>query len=86
MFGDAGSDRIHGGNGDDEIADGEFDGGVTDYLYGGAGDDLFLPVNTPTAVKDVIHCGGGYDTVYVDRADKTFNDCERVKKGVPPPR
>jgi hypothetical protein len=37
-------------------------------------------------VKDVIHCGGGYDTVYVDRADKTFNDCERVKKGVPPPR
>ncbi len=42
-----------------------------------ASDDLVLGRQGPTAARDIIDCGGGFDRAWVDRKDLT-KDCERV--------
>ena len=71
-----GADVVYGGKGKDNLIG---YGGDTssDRFYGGGGDDLFQPEDVP-AVKDVVICGSGTDTVYADKADAIAGDCERV--------
>jgi hypothetical protein len=49
-----------------------------DRYYGDDGGDIFQPRNVP-AVKDMVSCGPGTDTVYADEADVVGGDCEQVK-------
>src|SRR5215217_6826082 len=49
-----------------------------DRFYGGSGDDIFQPRDVP-AVKDMVSCGPGTDTVYADKADVVGGDCEQVE-------
>jgi hypothetical protein len=46
-------------------------------LYGGSGEDNVQVRDFP-AVKDVVYCGSGRDTAYVDRLD-VVHDCEIVR-------
>jgi hypothetical protein len=80
ISGGSGADRIHGGGGQDEIHGGSandriFGGGKHDRIYGGAGDDV---ISTRDDTRDLIDCGGGADTAYVDSHDRTTN-CETVR-------
>jgi len=72
-----GRDLVYGGRGADNLIG---YGGDTslDRFYGGRGNDIFQPRDVP-AVKDVVICGSGTDTVYADKADVLRDDCERVK-------
>jgi Ca2+-binding RTX toxin-like protein len=72
-----GADRVYGGKGQDNLVG---YGGDTslDRFYGGGGDDLLQPGDRP-AVKDVVACGPGTDTVYADKKDEVSQDCERVR-------
>jgi RTX calcium-binding nonapeptide repeat (4 copies) len=95
LAGDDGSDEVRGLGGSDEITDGLGKdlvyggmggdnligyGGDTslDRFYGGPGDDIVQSRDVP-AVKDVVVCGGGTDTVYADKADVGGGGCEREK-------
>ena len=68
VYGGAGGDNLIGTGGDTSV----------DYFYGGRGDDLLQPRDVP-AVKDIVSCGTGTDTVYADKADVVGGNCERVK-------
>jgi Ca2+-binding RTX toxin-like protein len=68
VYGGAGGDNLIGTGGDTSV----------DYFYGGRGDDLLQPRDVP-AVKDMVSCGTGTDTVYADKADVVGGNCERVK-------
>ena len=72
-----GADLVYGGRGSDNFIG---YGGDTslDRFYGGRGNDIVQPRDVP-AVKDVVSCGAGTDTVYADKADVVGGDCERVK-------
>jgi hypothetical protein len=72
-----GADLVYGGPGGDTLIG---YGGDTslDRFYGGSGGDLIQPGDLP-AVKDVVRCGGGTDTVYADKKDAVSDDCERVR-------
>jgi Ca2+-binding RTX toxin-like protein len=72
-----GADLVYGGKGADDLIG---YGGDTslDRFYGGRGNDIVQPRDVP-ALKDVVSCGGGTDTVYADKADVVGGDCERVK-------
>ena len=72
-----GADLLHGGRGADNLIG---YGGDTslDRFYGGRGNDIVQPGDVP-AVKDVVSCGPGTDTVYADKADVVGGDCERVR-------
>lgn len=72
-----GADLVYGGKGKDSLIG---YGGDTssDRFYGGGGDDLFQPEDVP-AVRDVVRCGMGTDTVYPDKKDVVSDDCERVR-------
>ena len=72
-----GADLVYGGRGSDDLIG---YGGDTslDRFYGGRGNDIVQPRDVP-AVKDVVSCGAGTDTVYADGADLVGGDCERVK-------
>jgi Ca2+-binding RTX toxin-like protein len=72
-----GTDLVYGGKGKDNLIG---YGGDTslDHFYGGSGDDLFQPGDRP-AVKDVVRCGPGTDTVYADNKDEVSETCERVR-------
>src|SRR5215218_248117 len=72
-----GKDLVYGGRGGDNLIG---YGGDTslDRFYGGPGHDLVQSSAVP-AVKDVVVCGGGTDTVYADKADVGGGGCERVK-------
>jgi Ca2+-binding RTX toxin-like protein len=92
--GGGGADLIKGGLGRDELSDGlgrdTVYGGAgvdnliaygdtsVDYFYAGGGDDTVQSRDIP-AVKDVVSCGAGTDTVYADKADVVSDDCEQVK-------
>jgi Ca2+-binding RTX toxin-like protein len=76
-----GSDSISGGDGTEYLADGEFQGGQTDYLNGGDGTDLLDAINKP-AHRDVIKCGEGFDYVFADTQDVVAPDCEKVAVGL----
>src|SRR5215217_3181982 len=71
-----GADLVYGGIGGDNLI-GTPDASV-DRFYGGRGGDIIQPRDVP-AVKDMVSCGPGTDTVYADKADVVGGDCERVK-------
>lgn len=75
LHGEAGDDTIIGGAGNDEI----IGGSGADRLRGGAGNDRIDAVDVP-ARGDRVSCGGGRDTVTVDRLDRV-SGCERVRRG-----
>jgi Ca2+-binding RTX toxin-like protein len=75
MGGGYGSDKAYGNAGNDNLIDAPDKN--KDFLYGGTGDDTVQVRDFP-AVKDVVYCGPGTDTAYVDKLDVT-NDCERVR-------
>ena len=68
VYGGAGGDNLIGTGGDTSV----------DYFYGGRGDDLLQPRDVP-AVKDMVSCGTGTDTVHADKADVVGGNCERAK-------
>jgi Ca2+-binding RTX toxin-like protein len=72
-----GGDLVYGGRGADTLIGYGRDTSV-DRFFGGGGNDLVQPGDVP-AVKDVVGCGGGTDTVYPDKADVVGGDCERVR-------
>jgi Ca2+-binding RTX toxin-like protein len=72
-----GRDLVYGGMGADNLIGYGGDTSV-DSFYGGRGNDIFQPRDVP-AVKDVVICGSGTDTVYADKADVLRDDCERVR-------
>ncbi len=72
LFGGAGADRLDGGAGNDTI-----DCGIDralDLVFGGAGRDV---IRCAGASRDIVNCGPGFDTAYVDRFDRVIG-CERV--------
>jgi Ca2+-binding RTX toxin-like protein len=58
----AGADTIRGGN-------------DKDNQYGGRGNDLIF---TQGGFRDLVNCGEGIDTAYVDSKDRVV-DCEKVR-------
>ena len=72
-----GKDLVYGGMGGDNLIG---YGGDTslDRFYGGPGNDIVQSRDVP-AVKDVVVCGGGTDTLYADKADVGGGGCEQVK-------
>ena len=72
-----GADLIYGGTGGDNLISTASDTSM-DRFYGERGEDIFQPRDVP-AVKDMVSCGPGTDTVYADKADAVGGDCERVK-------
>jgi len=72
-----GKDLVYGGRGGDNLLGTGGDRSV-DRFYGGRGNDIVQSRDVP-AVKDVVGCGGGTDTVYADKADVVGGDCERVR-------
>ena len=74
---DLGADLVYGGTGGDNLIGTASDTSVDRY-YGEGGGDIFQPRNVP-AVKDMVSCGPGTDTVYADEVDVVGGDCEQVK-------
>ena len=60
IIGKRGPDRIRGGNGKDK-------------QYGGRGSDV---IDSDGGFRDLVNCGRGIDTAYVDRRDQVAG-CER---------
>jgi Ca2+-binding RTX toxin-like protein len=58
------ADLIYGGTGGDNLISTASDTSV-DRFYGGSGEDILQPRDVP-AVKDMVSCGPGTDTVYAD--------------------
>ena len=71
------ADLVYGGTGGDNLMGTASDTSV-DRFYGGSGEDIFQPRDIP-AVKDIVSCGPGTDTVYADKADVVGGDCEQVE-------
>jgi Ca2+-binding RTX toxin-like protein len=72
----SGDDLIRGGGGNDRISD-PFLGNDVDTIFGGKGDDT-INVQEGAAFSDspdVVDCGPGTDTVFVDPTDTRLN-CE----------
>ena len=63
LYGGAGADTLNGGPGADRI-------------YGGPGNDV---LRARDGRRDVVDCGAGRDTAYVDRLDRV-SACETVKR------
>ena len=92
--GGGGADLVKGGLGSDELSDGlgrdTVYGGAgvdnligygdtsVDYFYAGGGDDTVQSRDIP-AVKDVVSCGAGADTIYADKVDVVSYNCEHVR-------
>jgi Ca2+-binding RTX toxin-like protein len=72
-----GADLVYGGIGGDNLIGSGGDTSVDRY-YGGSGEDIFQPRDVP-AVKDMVSCGPGTDTVYADKDDVVGGDCEQVE-------
>jgi Ca2+-binding RTX toxin-like protein len=72
-----GADLVYGGSGEDNLIGTASDTSV-DRFYGGHGEDIFQPRDVP-AVKDMVSCGPGTDTVYADKADVVGGDCEQLE-------
>ena len=72
MNGDAGTDKLRGGNGNDAITP----GADQDIVSAQGGDD---EIRARDGDKDTIDCGAGRDKVTADRIDQVKN-CEFVKR------
>jgi len=70
-----GADEVYGNAGNDVLID--HPDKDADLLYGGPGKDN-LQVQDFPAVRDVVHCGSGRDSAYVDRLDEV-SGCEIVR-------
>ena len=70
--GGRGADRLYGGAGGDVIKGGR----GADRLYGGPGGDTLRSV---AGGRDIVDCGGGLDTAFVDQRD-VVTDCETVAR------
>jgi hemolysin type calcium-binding protein len=69
VLGKGGDDVLHGGAGGDGVSG---DAG-RDVVYGGfSGDQLYAD----DGIRDVLYCGGGTDTVFVDPIDHLAPGCE----------
>jgi Ca2+-binding RTX toxin-like protein len=80
ITGKAGDDDCYGGSGADVIRCGpgndRIDGGFgEDELFGGLGDDTILAAD---GQRDIVDCGLGTDTAYVDELDEVAENCEEV--------
>ncbi len=69
------ADKAYGNAGDDYLIDAPDTS--TDLLYGGYG-RVNMQVRDFPAVKDVVYCGSGRDTAYVDKLD-VVSGCEIVR-------
>lgn len=77
----AASDLLYGGAGNDTVVGRE----GNDHIYGNPGSDtLFGNLGKDTIssfgdrAEDVVNCGAGDDTAYVDEIDRVNNNCETV--------
>ena len=75
VSGGSGADEAYGNAGDDYLIDAPDTS--TDLLHGGRGGDNMQARDFP-AVKDVVYCGPGRDTAYVDKLD-VVKGCEIVR-------
>jgi Ca2+-binding RTX toxin-like protein len=90
-FADSQDDVVRGGDGDDPTVAGGFGRGGHDRLYGGEGDDTMyaaqrrFPFRGNVQVnKEVVDCGPGEDTAYIDRGvDEVKDNCEKKINGFP---
>jgi Ca2+-binding RTX toxin-like protein len=76
----AGNDDCYGGSGFDEIrcaaGNDRIDGGFgEDHLFGGGGNDT---ISAADGRVDLVDCGEGDDTAYVDELDDPVLNCEHV--------
>src|SRR5215211_328516 len=70
-YGGSGADTIFCGDGNDRI-----DGGFgEDELYGQAGNDT---ISAADGQRDLVNCGAGVDTAYVDELDDFAANCENL--------
>jgi len=81
LIGRRGADRLFGGKGPDTIKPGpgrdEINTRRNGYSAGGQGNDRILARD---GAQDLIDCGAGTDTVFVDpKEDGVFN-CENIKE------
>lgn len=90
-FADNADDVVSGGDGDDPTVAGGFGKGGQDRLYGGEGDDTMysaqrrFPFRGDVRVnKEMVDCGPGEDTAYIDRGvDEVKDNCETKINGFP---
>lgn len=79
VHGDGGRDRLSGGRGDDAL----FGADGADTIYGGAGADVLNgdaggdTLNADDGARDIVDCGSGTDTAFVDNLDRV-RGCENV--------
>lgn len=78
VSGTGGSDILFGDAGDDELLDAVGNNTVS----GGDGNDFIITTSDVglRAVKDIVSCGNGLDSVQADRKDIVASDCERVTR------
>jgi hypothetical protein len=90
-FADGQDDVVRGGDGDDPTVAGGFGKGGQDRLYGGDGDDTMVaaqrrfPFRGDVRInKEIVNCGPGEDTAYIDRGvDEVRDNCETIINGFP---
>lgn len=90
-FADSQDDVVRGGDGDDTTVAGGFGRGGRDRLYGGEGDDTMFaaqrgfPFRGDVRInKEIVDCGPGEDTAYIDRGvDEVRDNCETKINGFP---
>jgi serralysin len=77
----AATDLLYGGSGNDTVLGRE----GNDRVYGNPGSDrLYGNLDTDTinsaadGVRDVVNCGEGGDTAFVDEEDTVYKNCENV--------
>jgi Ca2+-binding RTX toxin-like protein len=66
-------------DGDDFLEDGLLGDRSYDAVLGGDGNDFIVPFINRPARKDLVQCGSGIDTAYVDAKDET-QGCERTRR------
>src|SRR5206468_4057240 len=87
LNGGMGDDVIVGGAGNDVL----IGGGGRDSLSGGDGDDLIYSLGrgsdyVRSKSTNNISCGAGTDGVYATATDTVSADCDKVVRGVDPPK
>jgi Ca2+-binding RTX toxin-like protein len=73
LYGSGGRDRLFGDAGHDRLVGGR----AADRFNGGRGRDV---IRARDGNAEVVRCGGGRDTAYINRGDRT-RGCERVIRG-----
>ncbi len=73
LYGGAANDTVVGREGNDTI----YGNPGSDMLFGNLGKDTITSVGDRRG-KDVVNCGAGNDTAYVDKIDRVNKNCETV--------